>query len=86
MSSPQLVWFTGMNEQEKEQALLTLKSSAAIREMLMRVLARKYEDVEKKGLQEKDYEDSNWVFKQAFNNGRLAMLKEVADLFNFAKE
>ena len=86
MSSPQLIWFIGMNEEEKARALQTLKASTALKEMLMKVLQAKYESVEKKGLLEAEYDDANWVFKQAFNNGRLSMLKEVADLFNFAKE
>ena len=86
MASPQLIWFTGMSEEEKERFLLTLQSSKALRDQLMKVLAHKHETIERKGRQESDYEDSNWVFKQAFNNGRLAMLNEVADLFNFNKE
>lgn len=83
MSNPQVIWFTGMNEEEKQRMLDVLHSSTALREQLMRVLAYKYEMIEKKGYQEAEYDDSGWVFKQAFNNGRLAMLKEIVDLFNF---
>lgn len=75
-----------MTEEEKARGLQTLQASAALKEMLMKVLQAKYETIEKKGLLEAEYDDANWVFKQAFNNGRLSMIKEVADLFNFSKE
>lgn len=86
MSKPQLMWFIGLTDEERERMLLTLNSSGALRDQFMKVLAHKYEAIEKKGYQESDYDDSNWVFKQAFNNGRLAMIKEIADLFSFQKE
>lgn len=75
-----------MSDEEKQRMLEVLHSSGALREQFMRVLAHKYEMIEKKGYQEAEYDDSGWVFKQAFNNGRLAMIKEIVDLFNFSKE
>lgn len=69
--------------EEKEARENLIRNSTAFATVLLRVLSEQYETIEKKGLRESDYEDSNWVFKQAFRNGKLAALTEIAELFNY---
>lgn len=77
-------WYTGCKTQEEKEAREALvRNSTAFASILLKILSEKYETVDRKGLKEEDYADSNWVFAQAFRNGKLAALTETAELFNF---
>ena len=77
-----LVWFKNVPEEHKAQFAQELKASVALKK-LMEILRDKAETMTRKGFREEDYDTSDWVFKQAFNNGRLAELQEIVDLINF---
>lgn len=78
-----LVWFNGLDEVQKEEFKKTLLNSRTLQKQILRFLSSRYEMIERKGFREEDYDSSDWTHKQAFNNGRLAILKEIADLFDF---
>ena len=78
------VWFQGLTTPDEIADFKTLlMSSTKVKEQFLRVLASRYATIEKKGLQEDDYANDGWAFRQAFNNGRLSSIKEIADLFDF---
>ena len=79
-----IAWYTGCKtpEEKKERENL-VRNSTALSGLLLKILSEQYETIEKRGLKESDYEDSNWVFLQAFRNGKLAALTELAELFNY---
>lgn len=79
-----LAWVSDCKTREEKEARESLiRNSTAFATVLLRILSDQYETIEKKGLKESDYEDSNWVFLQAFRNGKLAALTELAELFNY---
>lgn len=79
-----IAWYTGCKTPEEKQERENLvRNSVAFATLLLRIFGEKYETIEKKGLREEDYEDDNWVFKQAFRNGKLAALTELAEMFNY---
>ncbi len=80
----QLVWLQHLKtSKEQEDFKQVLKNSALLRNRLLQILSDKYDAVERKGFKEEDYATSVWETLQAFRNGRLSTLKEVADLFDF---
>ena len=75
-------WFMGIAGDDLPNVTQAIKSSSIMREQLLKILEARYGEVERKGLREEDYETSDWTFKQAFNNGRLSILQELADLLH----
>jgi hypothetical protein len=80
------IWFNGLTDEEKKLFEQTLRGNKLLVRQLLRILKSRYESVERKGLSEDDYKNCDWVHLQAFNNGRLKELTEIADLFNFEGE
>jgi hypothetical protein len=81
-----MAWLKGATTQEeKEKREVLLRNSTAQFTLLLQVLQDRFESIERKGFREEDYSDQNWVFLQAFRNGQLAMLTDIAELFNFMK-
>ena len=79
-----IAWVSDCKTREEKEARENLiRNSTAFAQVLLRILSEQYDTVEKKGLKESDYEDSNWVFLQAFRNGKLAALTEIAEMFNY---
>jgi hypothetical protein len=83
LSSIKTVWLQGIPEDKIEDFKKSLVSNTTQNEQFLRILRARYETIERKGLTEEDYKTSDWTHLQAFNNGRLSMLREIADLFNF---
>ena len=83
MSNIKTVWLQGIPEDKVEDFKKSLVSNTTQNEQFLRILRARYETIERKGLTEEDYKTSDWTHLQAFNNGRLSMLREIADLFNF---
>ena len=83
MSSVKTVWLQGIPEDKVEEFKKSLVSNTTQNEQFLRILRARYETIERKGLTEEDYKTSDWTHLQAFNNGRLSILREIADLFNF---
>lgn len=80
------VWLQHLkDEKEREAFKQVLKGSNLLKDRLLRILADKYDLIEKRGFREEDYAEAGWETLQAFRNGRLATLKEVADLFDFTE-
>ena len=77
------VWYSGLTPEDKDKFTAVLKSSTLLRQQFLLYLKGRWETIERKGFTEEDYNSVDWTHKQAFNNGRLAILKEVADLFDF---
>lgn len=80
------VWFTGLTEDQKAEFKKTLLNNKTLFLQMLKILRALHDTVDRKGLKEDDYEDSNWVFKQAFNNGRLAAYREIAELIDIKEE
>lgn len=83
MPSIKTVWYTGLEKEEQEKLKQILLSNTVQNKQFLKVLRSRWESIERKGFIEDDYRTSDWTHLQAFNNGRLSMLKEIADLFNF---
>lgn len=78
------VWLKGCNTPEEKKAREDLvRNNIAFAGLFLSILRDRYESIDRKGLREEDYGDQNWVFLQAFRNGKLAELTELADLFSY---
>lgn len=73
------VWREGIDK-ETQDAIEAILKSSSFRLQFLRILKNKWETLDRKGLREEDYDSQDWVHKQAFNNGRLSMLKEIVEL------
>jgi hypothetical protein len=81
----QTVWTQKLKtDKEREEFKQVLKNSTLLTNRLLQILDEKFETIERRGFKEEDYAEAGWVTLQAFRNGKLAMLKEVADLFDFS--
>ena len=77
-------WYRGCTTpEEKEARDFLVRNNTLLFTLFLSILRAKAETIEKKGYKEEDYEDSNWVFLQAFRNGKMAQLDEIAELFSF---
>ena len=82
-----LVWTQHLKtEKEREDFRQVLKNSTLLKNRLLQILAERYDAIERKGFKEEDYAEPGWETLQAFRNGKLATLKEVADLFDFEEK
>lgn len=84
--APKTVWFTGLDENQKKEFQKTLAGVTTLRRQFLKIARSRWDTIERKGFNEEDYNSPDWTHKQAFNNGRLAMLKEIVDLFDFEGE
>lgn len=79
-----LAWLKGcQSPEDKASREQLIRNSVQFSTLLMAVLGDKYNQIERKGLREEDYSDTSWMTLQAFRNGKMAMLEEILDLFNF---
>jgi hypothetical protein len=86
LSNLPIEWLVGCNTPEEKKARENLvRNSTEFSKLLLTILSRKYESIDRKGLREEDYSDTSWVTLQAFRNGKLAQLTELADLFTYLK-
>ena len=75
-------WYKGCNtEEEKRSRENLIRNSVQFSEVLLRILADRFTQVERKGLREEDYESAGWMTLQAYRNGRMAELQSLAELF-----
>lgn len=75
-----------VNQEEKEARDLLVRNSTQLGVLLLGILERKYNAIERRGFREEDYASGGWENLQAFRNGKLAALDEIADLFNHLKD
>lgn len=92
MTKPQFkglpaAWLRGCttSEEKKERENL-VRNNIAFASLFLEILHDKFNTIERKGFRDEEYEDSNWVFKQAFQNGKLAQLTELAELFSYLRK
>lgn len=79
-----VVWTQHLKtDKEQEEFRQVLKNSTLLRNRLLQILSERYDAIERKGFREEDYAEAGWETLQAFRNGKLSTLKEVADLFDF---
>lgn len=77
-------WLKGCTTPEEKKERETLvRNNIAFAGLFLSILRDRYETIDRKGFREEDYGDSNWVFLQAFRNGKLAELTELAELFSY---
>lgn len=80
-------WLKGCTTPEdKKKREELVRNSVQFASLFLSILQDRFETIERKGLREDDYSDSNWVFLQAFRNGKLAELTELADLFSYLRK
>ena len=84
--TPKTIWFSGLDAEQKKEFYKTLLGSKTLRAQFLKIAQARWETIERKGFNEDDYSSTDWTHKQAFNNGRLSMLKEIVDLFDFEGE
>jgi hypothetical protein len=81
------VWLKGCNTQEEKKKREELvRNNIAFASLFLSILQDRYETIERKGMKEEDYSSKDWVFLQAFRNGKLAELTELADLFSYLRK
>ena len=68
-------------QKERDDREAVVKNSIRFSEILLQILAKRHDAIERKGLREEDYKEAGWMTLQAFRNGKLAALEEIADLF-----
>ena len=79
-------WYVGCTTKEEKEARETLvRNSTQFATLFLTILQRRADIVERKGLKEDDYRDTSWMILQAYRNGKLAEMTELADLFSFIK-
>jgi len=75
-----MAWYRGCSSPEekrkREEFVLNNQQFASL---FLEILQAEYERIDRKGFREEDYEDSNWVFLQAFRNGNLAQITKIAN-------
>jgi hypothetical protein len=82
-----LVWFKNLSkEEDKEKFKETLKRPSQERQRLLEILSEWYDLVERRGFREEDYSTAGWETLQAFRNGKLAMIREIVELYSTANE
>lgn len=80
-------WLKGCRTAEEKKAREELvRNSFQFASLFLSVLQDRFDTIERKGLREDDYSDQNWVFLQAFRNGKLAELTELASLFSYLRK
>lgn len=82
----QLAWTQGLTPEEAEEFKALLLNNTRFSKQFLRILSSKYESIEKKGFREEDYQNTDWTHLQAFNNGRMSAIKDIAEMFNFRPE
>ena len=82
----QVQWTQGLSEDEAKEFKELLLNNTRFTNQFLRILSRKYDSIEKKGMQEEDYKSTDWTHLQAFNNGRMSAIKDIAEMFNFRPE
>lgn len=82
----QVQWTQGMTPEEAEEFKAILLNNTRFTRQFLRILSSKFDSIERKGFREEDYQNTDWVHLQAFNNGRLSAIKEIAEMFNFRPE
>ncbi len=80
------VWFLGLDESQKAEFVKTLQNNQTLFTQMLKILKAQYDTIERKGFKEEEYDSPNWVFKQAFHNGKLAAYREIAELIDIKKE
>lgn len=81
-----MAWLKGCQTEEEKIARAELvRNSVQFAALLLSIYRDRAEAIDRKGLREDDYADTGWVTLQAFRNGRLAELTELAELFKFLK-
>jgi hypothetical protein len=81
------VWLKGCKDsEEKKKREDLIRNSVQFATLFLSILQDRYETIERKGMREEDYSDQNWVFLQAFRNGKLAELTELAELFSYLRK
>mgnify|MGYP001301555143 CR=1 FL=1 len=82
-----LVWTQHLKtEKEREDFRQALRNSTLLKNRLLQILSERYDAIERRVFKEEDYAEAGWETLQAFRNGKLSTLKEVADLFDFEKK
>ncbi len=79
-----VAWFKGLKTPEEKKAREEfIRNNILFAELLLSILSDRYQMIEKKGFKEEDYAQSGWQTLQAFRNGKLAELTDIAELLNF---
>lgn len=82
-----VAWLKGCKTPEdKKQREELIRNSVQFATLFLSLLQDRFETIERKGFREEDYGESNWVFLQAFRNGKMAELTELADLFSYLRK
>jgi len=81
-----MAWYTGCTTPEEKKAREDLvRNNVQFATVLLQILSERAELVERKGLKEDDYANSGWITLQAFRNGKLAEIYDLANLFTYLK-
>ena len=86
MANVKTVWLQGIPQEQQEAFKQRILSCKDVHKQFLNHLRNRYDSIERKGFNEEDYRSMDWTHVQAFNNGRLSIIREIAELFNFEGE
>ena len=82
-----VAWFKGLKTPEEKKAREEfVRNNILFAELLLSILSDRYQMVEKKGFKEEDYAQAGWQTLQAFRNGKLSELTEIAELLTLVPD
>lgn len=73
----------GLEGKQKKDFEIILRNNTQLVTRLLKILSDKEDLIERLGAKEEDYTQPELLARMAFRNGKLAALKEIADLFNY---
>lgn len=76
----------GVPEDQRDSMKQQIRAASHVLDQIVYVLSERFDAVERKGLTEEDYKTSDWVFSQAFRNGRMSEIKQLIELLTLDKE
>lgn len=79
-----LEWVKSLpTEKERKSFEQTLRNSITVLSRLYEIIDERQQTVNKQEINIKDFDNSNWAYKQAFRAGQKSILQDLKDLLNF---
>lgn len=82
MQAVKTIWFSSLTKEEAEALKSSLSKSSLERDRFLQILKQIESELERKGFREEDYSSGGWTHLQAFRNGKLALIKQIFDLYS----